>query len=98
MEEGVSKLIAGGKLAPVSELSLDAAAAMSRSSSKAASLGRWAANPLYFVFWSVPRHGRCSTKRWSVHFGSQWHCQHHDVMCHVQLRGVADGAVARRCI
>lgn len=44
MEEGLAKLagsVDGGKLAPVSELSLDAAAALSRSSSKAASLGRY---------------------------------------------------------
>ena len=44
MEKGLARLVGGdnsGKLAPVSEFALDAAAAISRSPSKATSLGRW---------------------------------------------------------
>ena len=43
VEKGLARLVGGdsGKLAPVSEFALDAAAMMSRSPSKAASLGRW---------------------------------------------------------
>jgi hypothetical protein len=43
VEKGLARLVGGdsGKLAPVSEFALDAAAAMSRSPSKTTSLGRW---------------------------------------------------------